>query len=91
MKFIHPHATQIRYAITHIGSDGLRSLALANQGRNHCATREEAEEKLRQILNPATNSKSTLESVYGDLSKMRVDAVECYGHGDACGSIIGEE
>ena len=69
------------FAITNIKPDGSRGLALANQGRHHFETKEAAEEFLKAIL--TNNSQDTLKSVYGDISKMRVDPIECYWHGDA--------
>lgn len=78
-----------RYAITKIQRDGLRVLALANQGRNHFDTKPEAEQALQAILQ--NNSADTLKSVYGDLLKMRVDPVECYDHGDAKGTVLGTQ
>jgi hypothetical protein len=60
------------FAITKV-ENGLRSLAQANQGRNHFTTREEAEDHLTAIL--SNNSASTLKSVFGDTSKMRVDPI----------------
>jgi hypothetical protein len=73
---------KIRYAITCICKEtGFRKLAHANQGRYHFDKKEDAEEMLRNILK--NNCEATLKSVYGDITKMRVDPVECYDHGDA--------
>lgn len=77
--------TITRFAITKMGKDGLRTLACANQGRNHFDTEEQAEAMLYAILRNPTNSLETLRHVYGDLSKMQVRPVECYEHGDAVG------
>lgn len=77
-----------RFAITKV-SDGLRVLAFANQGRHHFDTKAEAEQHLRAVLSPETNSADTLKSVFGDVTKVRVDPVECYDHGDAVRSILG--
>jgi hypothetical protein len=74
------------FAITKVAGN-LRVLADANQGRYHFATREEAEGRLKAIL--SNNHGDTLRSVFGDTSKMRVDAVECYDHGDAVGTVLG--
>ena len=71
--------------------DGLRVLAFANQGRNHFDTREAAEAHIAATMNPATNCADTLRSVFGDVTKARVDSVECYDHGDAVGSVLGME
>jgi hypothetical protein len=69
----------IRYAITHIGRDGLRTLTFANQGRNHYATRGEAEELLK-LFTPG------LDRVIGaKVATLEVRAVDCYDHGDAKG------
>lgn len=74
--------TVTRYVITHIGSDGLRTLASAAQGRHTFATREEAETWLERCL--SVNSESTLRSLYG--LPLEVRACQCYpGHCDPCG------
>ena len=75
-----------RFAVTKIDKSGLRVLAFANQGRNHFDTQEAAEEYLRAVL--SNNSKDTLASIYGDSSKMKVLAVECYDHGDATRTVF---
>lgn len=69
----------IRYAITHVGKDGLRTLTFANQGRNHYVTREEAE-ALMALFAPG------LRNVLGaKTATLEVREVECYDHGDAKG------
>lgn len=78
-----------RYAITKINTYGLRVLAFANQGRNHFDTKAKAEAHLAAVLK--NNSADTLRSVYGDTTKMRVDPVECYDHGDAVGTVVGKQ
>jgi len=68
-----------RYAITHVGKDGLRTLTFANQGRNHYATRAEAE-ALIALFAPG------LRSVLGaKTATLEVREVDCYDHGDAKG------
>ena len=80
---------KIRYAITCVNKDGYRELAFANQGRNHFDDRDSAKLHLEMTLKH--NDEKTLKSVYGDISKMRVDEVECYDHGDAIRVILGED
>jgi hypothetical protein len=72
---------KIMFALTMVNKDGMRTLARANQGRNHFETKELAEEYLKDVW--TNNSEDTLKSVFGDVIKMRVDPVECYHHGDA--------
>lgn len=71
------------YAITHINRDGMRTLTYANQGRNHCETRAEAERKLAALV--GNTDVARLEQVFGNqaLGTFDVRAVECYDHGDA--------
>lgn len=74
----------VRYVITKVGKDGLRTLAQAAQGRYTYATDAEARAVLTAIL--SNNSVSTLQSVYGDLSKMTVEPCNCWpGHFDPMG------
>lgn len=80
---------RMRFVITKVTRDGLRVLATTNQGRHHHDTRREAEQQLAAIL--SSNSADTLLYVYGDVTKMRVDEVECYDHGDATRTVFGEE
>lgn len=75
-----------RFAITKIDKSGLRTLATANQGRCFRDTRQEAERQLQAML--SNNSIDTLESVFGDLSKMRVDEIECYENGDSTRTVL---
>lgn len=75
-----------RYAITKVNRDGFRVLAFANQGRNHFDTKAAAEKHLRAVI--ANNSDDKVRMVYGDVSKIRVDPVQCYDHGDAIASYI---
>lgn len=66
-----------RFAITHLAKDGLRTLAFANQGRNHYDTKEQAEQAL-VLLSPDLKNKLGLVA-------LEVREVECYAHGDAVG------
>ena len=77
-----------RWALTHVGEDGLRKLTFANQGRNHFDTQQAAETRLRAVLH--NNEPGRLVQIYGRdfLSSVRVDQIECYGHGDAVGIYI---
>ena len=65
------------YAITHIDAHGMRALWRPNQGRNHYATIEQAEEAL--ALFKTNNSPDRLGKY------MQVRPVQCYDHGDAMG------
>ena len=72
------------YAVTHIPSDGpmkgMRRLTFANQGRNHCETREEAQAKLDLLKDQLK------EKILGkDADTLEVRPVKCYDHGDAMG------
>ena len=69
-----------RYAITHVGGLGLRTLTLPNQGRHHFDTLAEAEYALK-LLEPDLRAK-----VLGSLADtLEVREVDCYDHGDAKG------
>ena len=66
------------FAVTHVGRNGLRTLTLPNQGRNHFDTFEKAQEWLDGA------KESLREKVLGDKADtLEVRAVECYDHGDA--------
>lgn len=80
-----------RFVITKLDNSGLRTLACANQGRNHYDTQQEAERSLVAILNPSVNSADTLKSVFGDVSQMKVLAVPCYDHGDAMHTVFSDD
>jgi hypothetical protein len=82
--------TITRYAITRRTKDGLRVLYGPNQGRFHHDTKESAEAHLAAML--TNNSKKTLDSVCeGQSDTLRVDAIECYQHGDAVRTVLGLE
>lgn len=69
-----------RYAITHLGKDGLRKLTFANQGRNHYDSKQKAQEAM-EALEPELRGK-----ILGDMANtLEVREVECYDHGDAKG------
>lgn len=80
------NSNHTRYAVTKINEDGYRVLACANRGQYHFLNRVEAQTFLDNILK--NNSEDMLRSVYGDTTKMRVDPIECYHHGDAIGIYI---
>lgn len=63
-----------RYVVTHMGRNGMRTLASPAQGRFTYATREEAESMLKAML--SNNSEDTLRSVYG--FPLEVRACECW-------------
>lgn len=72
--------TVTRYVVTHVGSDGLRTLTFAAQGRNTHATREEAQESL-DLFAPQLRAK-----MLGSMADtLEVRACECWpGHLDPC-------
>lgn len=71
--------TRIMYAITHVNRDGMRTLTMANQGRNHYATEEQAQKALAAF-------RPGLRSVIGEaVETLEVRPVECWSHGDAKG------
>jgi hypothetical protein len=70
----------IRYAITHVNKDGMRTLTFANQGRNLYETREIAEASVDLLKD------SLREKVLGDMADtLEVRQVDCYESGDAKG------
>lgn len=79
------------YNVSYILPNGLRTIMGPAQGRHMKATREEAEETLAAIL--ANNSPDRLLSIFGPrfIETARVDAFECYGHGDPVGIYVDEE
>lgn len=79
---------KIRYAITHVGRDGLRVLTFANQGRNHFDDQADGARRLASFLE--SNPKQTLGDIYGDqaLGTFEVTPVECYDHGDATRTVF---
>ena len=84
MRRTPPQPNVMRWAITRKAPGEARSLAFANQGRNHFDTEEEAVRHLgllRQNNNPDTLS--TFDSQQGKTLEVR--PVECYWHGDAIG------
>jgi len=72
-----------RYAITHLGRDGLRVLTFANQGRNHYDGQAEAAKRLASFVQ--NNPVERLRDIYGEqaIGTFDVTPVECYDHGDA--------
>lgn len=80
------HGSAWRFALTHVGRDGLRKLSTANQGRHFYDTREDADEHLAALL--AQNSKDRLAEVFGPqvVGTFAIRSVECYvPGGDAVG------
>jgi hypothetical protein len=74
--------TVTRYVVTHIGRNGLRTLAHAAQGRHTFETAQAAQEWIDAAL--AVNSGDTLASLYG--LPLEVRPCECYaGHFDPVG------
>jgi hypothetical protein len=81
----------ILFNISYVGKDGIRTLFGAAQGRCMCKTREEAEQKLRDII--TTNGEDRVVEIYGEQSRgtFRVDPFECWDHGDPKGIYVTEE
>lgn len=74
----------IRYAITHVQRDGLRTLTFANQGRHHYETRAAAD----AALDAFRPSLATRMPGGADPATLKVCAVVCYDHGDAIGTYV---
>lgn len=74
----------IRYVVTHINKDGMRTLAHAQQGRNTYETPEAAQAWINAAK--ANNTVATLQSVYPNPDSLEVRPCECYpGHFDPKG------
>lgn len=73
-----------------LNADGDRVLVGAAQGRHMHETRESAEAYLAAFLE--NNSDERLASIFGRhaLGTFRVDAFECYDHGDPIGRYVKE-
>lgn len=73
----------IRYAITKLDADGLRTLATSNRGQYFKGTEEEAKASLQALL--SNNDERTLSSSYGKdfRTTLQVRPLECYPNGDA--------
>ncbi len=67
-----------RWAVTHIGRDGLRVLSSSCQARYTFATPEEAEEQAGNLA--AANSPARIAEVYGAqaVGTFRASRVECW-------------
>jgi hypothetical protein len=71
-----------RYVVTHIGKNGLRTLADAQQGAFTYATPEEAQARIDAWLE--TNGEKRLQSLFG--LPLEVRACQCWaGHFDPVG------
>jgi len=81
----------ILFNITCVAKDGRRTLCGPNQGRYFKATRAGAEQALRDTM--ANTGEDRLVEIYGKQSRgtFRVDAFDCYDHGDAKGIYVAEE
>ena len=77
---------QIRFGITYIDTNGLRTLLGPAQGR-YMMTKEEAENALLDLMR---ESEDKLVSVCKPQSRgtFRVDAFNCYDHGDPMGIYV---
>ena len=74
----------IRYVVTHMGKDGLRTLCGPAQGRLTKETREEAQELLDNMMANNRMENGLLAGVYGP--PLEVRAAKCYpGHFDPIG------
>ncbi len=80
------YETRMRFAITHANKDNLRVLTFANQGRNHYDTREAAEASLAAFRGPQGLPRVLTPEQVASLEAIEV---ECYGHGDALGTVFG--
>ncbi len=70
----------IRYVVTHIDEDGMRTLCGPAQGRFTKATPEEAQELLDNMMKNNRMDGSRLAGVYG--LPLEVRPVKCYPHFD---------
>lgn len=76
----------IRYVVTHVNRDGMRTLTMAAQGRNTFETPEKAQEMVDALIQ--NNGDWKLSDVFGDqvLGTFEVRACECWpGHFDPKG------
>ena len=71
----------IKYNISYIAKDGVRTLMGPAQGRYMKDTREEAKQCLKALME---NSEEKLIEIYGPQSRgtFRVDEFDCWDHGD---------
>jgi hypothetical protein len=72
----------IRYAVTYVNSDGMRTLVGGANARSTYDTAEKAEKALHALR--TNNSQSTLR-MFGDTDTFEVRSVKCYWHGDPKG------
>lgn len=68
-----------RYAITHVGKEGLRRLTFAQQRRNTYDTRELAEAALTEFRGPNGLCRVLTRA---EMESLQVREVACYDHGD---------
>ncbi len=78
----------IRYALTHVGKYGLRTLISANQGRNFHDTREDALAALASLR--GHNHPTRLAEFYGSPDTLEIRPIICWNNGDACGIYFDE-
>lgn len=78
------------YQVTCRKSNGLRGIITAAQGRHMHATKADADNWMESFM--ASNTTERLAAVYGQqaLGTFRVDAFECYDHGDSVGIWVDE-
>jgi hypothetical protein len=81
----------VRFQVSYITRDGLRQLLVPAQGRRMFITLEGAEAWLGTFL--VNNTRERLQSIYGEaaIGTFRVDAWECWSHGDPKGIFVDEE
>lgn len=74
----------IRYATSFMARNGLRTLRGPAQGRCMASTRAQAQLSLDHFLDLGENGDSLLADIYGPqaIGTFRVDAFDCYDHGD---------
>jgi hypothetical protein len=78
----------VRWAVTVMGRDGLRTLMSANQGRNFRDDQRSAQIYLEAVT--GNNSRDTLRQLYGDNPGFQVRPVECWVMRDGNGNPTGE-
>lgn len=66
----------VRFVVTHIGRDGMRTLAMACQGRYTYDTPYPAHQWIKDATK--NNSADTLRSVFGSPPSLEVRPVECW-------------
>ena len=82
----------IRYIISNIDKDDMRSMTYPCQGRNTRGSKQEAQKDLQDFL--SANTEDQIVRIFGKQAAgtFEVSAVECYdGHFDPVGVFVKEE